>query len=147
MLSIHNLTKGIIFLFILTVFTSFKQDVSIIRAKVVDALGVEQTKFLEQNNPDLLKYYFYFIENSFYIDELPPDKFDTGSGVQEIEFELTTDGKIDFEKLNVLKMKLERSFESRTIYRAKGSNFIVVFYSEKEFSEMFSMDKGNIKLN
>lgn len=147
MSSTQNLTKGLVVLLILTVLSSFKQDVSQIRQKVVDALGMEQVKFLEETNPDLLKYYFYFIENSFYIEELPAEKFTTSSGLTEIDLPLTDNSNIDFMKLNILKYKLERNFSQRTTYKVKGINSVLVFYSEKELSEMFSMEKEKIKLN
>lgn len=115
--------------------------------KVMDYLGKESYDFVMQKNPDIIKYYYYFIENSFYITDVPKEKA-AGSNpdMQTAVVPLKPNGEVDLVALNVLKLNLKRDFYNRTYYLIEGTQKLLVFYSEVEFMENFNKAKSTITI-
>ena len=109
--------------------------------KLIEFLGEKDFEYLKFKNNRLLIYYDFFIDNSWYLIDVPSEKINDLS-YSEIELPLIN-GKIDKGNLNVLMLDVSRDYEHEVRYFVKGSNQVIAFYSEKKFIEMFN----ELKLN
>lgn len=87
---------------------------------------------LETENPQIVQYYNYFLDNSYYIDPFPLGK----------DFEYSTVEIGDIRNINPLKLNLKRSKDKRTYYRIGTSDKLLVFYSEDEFAKKLNAQLG-----
>ena len=95
-----------------------------------------ESSFIEtqlEKNPDLILYYNYFLDHSYYLTDLPP-KEDFVQSLKVLDFSADE----DLSKLNVLKYKLELSNDRITYYRLGPRDKIIVFYSGKDFTRMYN---------
>ena len=105
-------------------------------ARLIDYLGKEKVEILQKNNPDLIRYYNYFLDNSYMVSTVPQDKIADNSFPELI---LPLQGtKVDTKKLNVLKLNIQRKYDQRLYFKVKDSHDIFVFLSEKEFMEKYN---------
>ncbi len=104
--------------------------------RIIDYLGQEKVDIILKNNPDLINYYNFFLENSYIISEVPQDKL-IDNNFTEIKLPLEN-GKVDREKLNVLKLNIQRKYDSRIYFKVENSNEIFIMLSEKEFIEKYN---------
>ncbi len=114
--------------------------------KVMDYLGKESYEFVLKKNPDIIKYYIYFIENSYYIADIPKEKSGSTKDIKTAVIPLKSNGDIDIVAMNVLKLNLKRDFYNRTYYQIEGTQKLLVFYSEVEFMENFNKAKSTITI-
>jgi len=85
------------------------------------------------DNPDIILYYNYFLDHSYYLTDLPP-KEDFIATLKSIDF---PDDE-DLTNLNVLKYKLELSNDKITYYRLGTSDRVIVFYEGNEITRRFN---------
>lgn len=131
--------KYILSLIFLSFLVSFKTETEVEiknKEKLIEFLGEKDYEYLKFKNSHLLKYYDYFIDNSYYIIEIPAEKKSDVS-YDKVDLPLVN-GKVDTEKLNVLLLDIERDYENQKRYLINGSSQVLVFYSEKEFIEKFN---------
>ena len=99
-------------------------------SRLIDFLGAEKTAILEKNNPDLIRYYNFYLENSYVLSVVPNDKL-IENNFDEVALPLTN-GLVDTKKLNVLLIEVQRKYEERIYFKVKDSNELLIFLSEKE---------------
>ncbi len=104
--------------------------------RIIDYLGNEKVDIIKKNNPDLIHYYNFFLDNSYIISEVPADKLD-GNTFPTLKLPLIN-GEVDTKKLNVLKLEIQRSYEESKYFKVEGSNQIFIMLSEKQFIEKFN---------
>jgi len=113
-------------------------------SRVIDYLGKEKVDFIQKNNPELIRYYNFFLDNVYYLEKLPADKF-TNNNMKTIELPLKK-GEVDTKKLNVLKLEVQRKFDTPTYYKLKGRNEIIVFLSEQDFMKKYNKYRKELGL-
>lgn len=116
--------------FIALFLTGFSSLSIIPDSRLIDFLGAEKTAILEKNNPDLIRYYNFYLENSYILLVVPNDKL-IENNFDEVALTLTN-GLVDTKKLNVLLIDVQRKYEERIYFKVKDSNEILIFLSEKE---------------
>ena len=99
-----------------------------IDSRLLDVYSKDYLQQLQTDNPDLLLYLTYFLDNSFYISELPPKK----------EKFYTTVPGVNPNNFNVLNLKLERDQYKRKYYQLGNSDKLLIFYSNQEFAKKFN---------
>lgn len=122
----HLLIVASIITILFSSFTGIQPD-----QRIIDYLGQEKVDIIVKNNPDLIRYYNYFLENSYMVSSVPQDKLDDNN-FPEIYLPLKN-GKVDTKSLNVLKLEIQRKYNERSYFKVKNSNEIFVMLSEKEF--------------
>ncbi len=113
-------------------------------SRLIDYLGKEKVNFIQKNNPELIRYYNFFLDNVYYLEKLPAEKF-TNSNIKTIELPLIN-GEVDTQKLNVLKLEIQRKFDSPTYFKLKGRNEVIVFLSEKDFMKKYNKYRKELGL-
>jgi hypothetical protein len=97
--------------------------------RLYDALSQSEVNEMLAKNPFLIEYYNYFLDNSFKIIEQPKGK----------KLELPTVVIPDIQHFNILVVqkgqKLQRNWDNQTYYSIKNTDKILVFISEKEFTQ------------
>ncbi|RUA30124.1 MAG: hypothetical protein DSY76_02720 [Bacteroidetes bacterium] len=104
--------------------------------RLVDYLGQEKLAILQKNDPDIIVYYNYFLDNSYIIQTLPADKL-KGGNYKTLNLPLSA-GQVDRKKLNVLKLDIQRKYDQRVYYKIAGSQEVLIFLSEKEFMKKYN---------
>jgi hypothetical protein len=112
--------------------------------RVVDFLGKEKIEIIQKNNPDLIIYYNFFLDNAYIISEVPADKH-SENNFQELVLPLKG-GKVDKEKLNILKLDIQRKFDENVYYKIKNSKEVIVFLSEQEFMKKYNKHREELGL-
>lgn len=103
-------------------------------ARLVEAFGQSFADRLVEENPNLLVYYNYFLDNSYYITELPLDKADFLESLAKLPIAHDTDSKI----INVLKYEIKLKFDKETYFRMSDSNKVMVFYTGEKLNEKYN---------
>jgi hypothetical protein len=100
--------------------------------RLYDALSQAEINEMLDKNPFLIEYYNYFLDNSFKIIEQPKGK--------SLQFPPVIIPNID--NFNILaiqkKQKLQRNWDNQTYYCIEGTNKILVFISEREFTNQLN---------
>jgi len=127
----HLLVIASVITILFSSFTGIQPD-----QRIIDYLGQEKVDIIVKNNPDLIRYYNYFLENSYMVSEVPQEKLiDNNFAVIDLPL---TNGKVDTKALNVLKLEIQRKYDERSYFKVKNSNEIFVMLSEKEFMEKYN---------
>lgn len=104
--------------------------------RLYDALSQSEINEMLDKNPFLIQYYNYFLDYSFKIIEQPKGK----------TLKLPVVVIPDVENFNILaiqkKQKLQRSWDNQTYYSIEGTNKILVFISEREFTQRLNEHIG-----
>jgi|AntRauTorckE5430_2_1112549.scaffolds.fasta_scaffold02511_4 hypothetical protein len=97
--------------------------------RLYDVLSQSEINEMLDKNPFLIEYYNYFLDYSFKIIEQPKGK----------SVKLPVVVIPDVENFNILavqkKQKLQRSWDNQTYYSIEGTNKVLVFISEREFTQ------------
>lgn len=124
---------------ILTSFTGIKPD-----PRILDYLGQEKLDITMKNNPELIRYYNFFLENSYIVSDVPQNKLDENN-FPAIELPLVN-GKVDTKKLNVLLLDIKRKYDERSYFKVKNSKQVFIMLSEKEFIEKYNKYRKELGL-
>jgi len=113
--------------------------------RLIDYLGTEKVNTLQKNNPNLIAYYNFYLDNAYILEEIPADKL-AGNGFSTLTAPLQN-GKVNTKKLNILLLDIQRKFDTRVYYKVKGSSQVFVFLSEKEFMEKYNAHRKQLGLD
>lgn len=98
--------------------------------RLYDVYDKEYLTTLQKDNPFLLKRWSFYLDNAFYISESPSKKDNPEFPIIEID---------NIEDFNILLLEknqtLLRDFDKQTVYKIKGSDKILVYYSGKKFNQ------------
>lgn len=133
---------------------SFCQSETAVDKRLYDIYETSHIENLKANNPNLLKYYTYFLDNSYYILELSvgkEDAYPTIYNVKAAEVKgLPSPGNfnedlsaIGTKNFNPLKYEFIRDKSRRKGYKIGKQNRAIVFYSEDEFAKRFTSATSN----
>ena len=117
--------------FIFSSFSNIEPD-----SRVIDYLGAEKVAMLQKNNPSLIHYYNFFLDNSYTIESLPADKLE-GNNFTELTLPLSN-GEVDTKKLNVLQLNIQRKYDENIYFKIKNSDQIFIMLSEKIFIKKYN---------
>jgi len=131
MRKIKHFTTLILSFLLFSSFTKVVPD-----ARLVEYLGQEKLAILQKNDPDIIVYYNYYLDNSYILQTIPADKLE-GGNYQTLKLPLRG-GKVDTQKLNVLKLDIQRKYDQRVYYKVEGSSEVLIFLSEKEFMKKYN---------
>jgi hypothetical protein len=107
-------------------------------ARISEVFTKEEVDFWQSNNTFLIQRYNYYLDNAWSIIEVDEAKLSAGN-YPEVSIS-------DLSKVNILLVekenKVNRNFDRPTIYRIKGQNKLLVYLSEKEFSQKLNKALG-----
>ncbi len=103
-------------------------------ARIYDAFDDKFVDELTVDNPALILYYNYYLDNAFYISELPVDKNEFLANLTSLDL----DENVKISEINILKLKLDLNFEQQTYYRIGKSDRVMIFYSGIELNDKFN---------
>ena len=117
--------------------------------RLTEAFGKDQVQFLEQNNPDLIQYYNFYLDNAFTLVQHQPEKIagiiSSCTLLTLINSELNLD-KPDMSKgtksINILKYKYLLSYDKPSSYRIDDSGIVIVFFPAKVITENYNKAKN-----
>jgi len=113
-------------------------------SRVIDYLGLEKVEIIQKNNPELIRYYNFFLDNAYEIAKVPADKL-ADNNFPTLKLPLKN-GKVDIKKLNVLKLNIERKFDKQVYYKIHNSSEIIVFLSEEDFMKKYNKHREELGL-
>lgn len=127
--------KGI-FTFLLLTFSVLSiaqnktNDITTIDERLYEVYDQEYLASLQKNNPFLLKRWSFYLDHAYYIMEYPSDK----GNPNYPEIKIT-----NLDDLNILLLEknqpIVRDFNQQKVYKIKGSNNVLVYYSGKKFNQ------------
>jgi hypothetical protein len=129
---------------ILLTFGGFTSTEIVPDQRLIDYLGAEKTETMLKNNPELVRYYNYFLDHSYLITQVPQDKYDA-TQLPVINVPLLN-GKPDPAKMNVLKLEIQRKYDDRIILKIANCQYLLVMLSEKEFIEKYNEHRRSLGL-
>ncbi len=98
------------------------------------------------SNPEMIAYYNYYLDHSYYVASLKAEKEVTGKDIHSVE-KKSKDGNITNVKFsetkynaktfNVLKYNFETGYLLAPNYLWKEAGIVIVFYPEKSIKEEF----------
>ncbi len=118
-------------LFFMTSSTTIEPD-----TRLIDYLGADKVAIMQKNNPSLIHYYNFFLDNSYSIETVPADKLQ-GNNFKELSLPLSG-GEVDTKVLNVLKLNIQRKYDENIYYKIKGSDQIFIMLSEEVFIKKYN---------
>lgn len=112
--------------------------------RIVEVFGQETVDFYLENNPSIIRYYNFFLENSYSIQDMPQEKMEGLKTLPELTLknEFQTD-LVDYtekglENLNIMKYDLKIDSNIGPIYRLGNTNKIIIFLSGKEIQNLYN---------
>jgi hypothetical protein len=121
--------------------------------RIKDTFPAEYINDLHLNNPDQLLFLNYFLDNAWYVDNLPQEKL-TGIkplksldnsdnlSVSEIS-QILTDSKRKKE-FNILKYKIERNPKGETVYKINDQGLVLIIYKNEDIMQGFNQYRNQI---
>lgn len=144
-----NKTTFLILLLVLSAFSILAQSEKNIEPKQIvadarlsEAFGNDFVERIIAENPSLVQYYNFFLDNSYYIAELPQEKTEFINSLPS----LSISPQSDLSKINVLNYDVQLNFDKETYFRMQNSNKVMVFYSGEELNEKFNAHRKNLAL-
>lgn len=115
-------------------------------SRLIEFYGENYLLELSKKSPNQIEYLSYFLDNSYYITDVPVGKTDQIIDITEVEINpkylLNNDRPkldfIDLKNLNVLVYNFKRNRHSRTLYKLGNTGKMIVFYSQEEFIKTFN---------
>ncbi len=130
--------KRFIYLSILALLAFSTTSNPVPNSKLIEAFGKEKVEFIIKNNPQLIYYYNFYLDNVWYLSPLPQDKEKAQNIEGQVVLPLTSSGKVDKSKVNVLKLKIKRYYDKPSYYKIKNTSRLLVFLSEEKFNEKYN---------
>ena len=103
-------------------------------SRLVDAMGESFVERIEKENQNMVIYNNFFLDNSYYISELPDGKSDFLNSLKTLPISPETDQK----EINVLKYELNLNFDKETYFRMENSNKVMIFYSNEDLIRKYN---------
>lgn len=137
------MNRAVKFILIISLFFTSKNAIvaQTIDERVIEALGRSQSEIIQQNSPHYLEYLNYFLDNSYFVTDLPAGKPYTDISSVQPKFDNLPPASIELNNLrsfNVLQYEFQRKFKERTFYKIGSTGKMLVFYSEQEFVKSFN---------
>lgn len=104
--------------------------------RIIDFLGQKKVDVLLKNNPGIIEYYQYYLDNAYYISELDGGKMNSKNISGTIHLK-----SLKKSEINILKLDIQRAYDHPVYYKISNSNKLMVFISEKEFMRKFNSYK------
>lgn len=133
----------LLFLFVLLANIGLAQENPQIDERLLTAYDSEYLHKLANENPQLLDYYTFKLDHSYYIMDLDVDTDKEYPLLYKMDYsskskESTPVENVDVDTFNILEYATENKPERRTVYRIGDSGLALVIYSEKEIAEEFN---------
>ena len=112
--------------------------------RIIEVFGQETVDFYLENNPSIIRYYNFFLDNSYSIQEMPQEKMADLQTIPELKRKVEFQSDfIDYtekglENLNIMKFDLKIDPNIGPIYRLGNTNKIIVFLSGKEIQNKYN---------
>jgi hypothetical protein len=126
-------------------FSQSSKDMYSPDARLYEAFGKDRIEFLKQNNPDLIMYYNFYLDNAFVLVQHPTDKIQgivKNCPMLEVNNPSFAMDKPDMTKgtksINILKYKYQIDPNKATTYRLDNSGIVIVFYPAKTITEKYN---------
>lgn len=113
--------------------------------RLYEAFGSERVEFLQQSNPDLIRYYNFYLDNAFTLVQHPAEKvagirtscplLTLNSQTQKAD---VPDMRKGTKSINILKYKYQLSQDRPTQYRLDDSGIVIVFLPAREITEKYN---------
>lgn len=114
--------------------------------RLFDCFEKAYIELLKSNNPDLIVYYNFYLDNSYFIAELPAEKSNSAK-IEKLKFQdKFKNSKTNISELNILKYDVKRFYDEYSFYSIGTTNKVVVFYSEKEFMIKYNEYRNSLGL-
>ena len=133
--------RMLLVLSLITVICSFASAQSVdprLRVKYTD----EYLQDMAQNSPNELKYLNWYLDNSFRIIDITPEKCEYLPYLKHFDPETKTIGDnvtdVNQEDFNVFYYSFERKYDKPTTYRIGSSGKAIVFFSQKDLASNFN---------
>lgn len=115
--------------------------------RVIEVFGQETVTFYLENNPSMIQYYNFFLENSYTIQDMPQEKMGELQNIPELKLKenFQTD-IIDYtekglENLNIMKFDFQIDPNVGPIFRLGNTNRLIIFLSGKEIQNLYNKYK------
>lgn len=115
--------------------------------RVIEVFGQETVTFYLENNPSIIQYYNFFLENSYSIQDMPQEKMGELQNIPELKLKenFQTD-VIDYtekglENLNIMKFDFQIDPNVGPIFRLGNTNRLIIFLSGKEIQNLYNKYK------
>jgi hypothetical protein len=146
--NIHRLLVTALVLLIFQTFPASSQGTSDLYkpdVRLYDCMSKAHVDQLSSDKSDLIPYYNYYLEHSFYVASLNAEKPVTGTDIHKVlsTESKTVPGKTFSEKVyvqgkfNPLKYNFTRAIDGFTTYVWKEAGIALVFYPERQFQALF----------
>ena len=116
--------------------------------KIIDAFGDEYVDNLVKTNVNHLNYLNCFLANSYEIVKISADiddKFPLASSfLKKLKHQKENNYLPDLDDFNVLMYNFPRDRKLKKSYRIDKTDYVIVFFSENEFVEIFNNYVKNI---
>lgn len=121
--------------------------------RITEAFPVEYINELRLNNPDQLLFLNYFLDNAWYVDNLPHEKLAGIKSLKSIEnsdnlsvseiSQILSDSKRKKE-FNILKYKIERNPKGETVYKINDQGLVLIIYNNDVIMQGFNHYRNQI---
>lgn len=118
-------------------------------ARLYEAFGTERVNFLQQNNPDLIRYYNFYLDNAFVLVQHPAEK--VSGNVNACPLLVLNnpalkadvpDMKKGTKSINILKYGHQIANDRSTTYRLDDSGIVIVFLSAQELTAKYNASRN-----
>ena len=107
--------------------------------RISEAFGEKFVLELKSDNQEMIMYYNFYLDNAYYITELPVDKYEFINSLVSLNINpFSTKNEI-----NILMLDMKLNFEKETYYRIGNSQKVMVFYSGKDLTEKYNEYKNS----
>lgn len=119
--------------------------------RVIEVFGQETVTFYLENNPSLIQYYNFFLDNSYSIQDMPQEKMGELQNIPELKLkELFQTDYVDYsekgiENLNIMKFDFQIDPNVGPIFRLGNTNKLIIFLSGKEIQNLYNKFKLELK--
>lgn len=101
--------------------------------RLYDCFPEDYIKQLEKNNPQLIRYYNFFLENSFQIVDYSTEKPSKGKVIYD--YAKNNIKTIDIDNFNPFMFNLDLDYEHYTHYLIPDKKKVIVFYPKKRIEK------------
>jgi hypothetical protein len=119
--------------------------------RVIEVFGQETVTFYLENNPSIIQYYNFFLDNSYSIQDMPQEKMGELQNIPELKLKesFQTD-YVDYsekgiENLNIMKFDFQIDPNVGPIFRLGNTNKLIIFLSGKEIQNLYNKYKLELK--
>ena len=115
-----------------------------IDSRITDLYGAEKASTLQNQQPQLMEYLNFFVNNGYTImTGIPQEKWDAALPIETLSTELSGKSIQDLQsEFNLLKYAYPREDEHAAIFRINNSNAVLILLPKTEVMSLFNEQKG-----